>query len=124
LASLALVATGWGLALRYYAIRHGAFDAIGRYTVTQAGFKVIAQAALAFLGPTGLLWGEVIGRVSSLGTLWKAARRPNSNWFSVQIIRRYRMYPLVQLPSSVLDQVALMAPVPLFTAIYGVTEGG
>ncbi|WP_206751738.1 lipopolysaccharide biosynthesis protein [Rhodothermus marinus] len=124
LAFPALVAFAWGTALRYYGVRRGAFGRVGRFTVTQGVARPLAQLLLAFLGGAGLLLGEVLGRFLGLIALWRLLPRTSGPWFSPGVLARYRTYPLVQLPSGFLNMLALMAPVPVFTALYGPAVGG
>lgn len=124
LAFPALVAFAWGMALRYYGVRRGAFDLVGRFTVTQGVARPMAQLLLAFLGGAGLLLGEVLGRFLGLAALWRLLPKTTGPWFSPAVLTRYKSYPLVQLPSGFLDTLALMAPVPVFTALYGPAVGG
>ncbi len=123
-AILASAVTVWGTVLRYWAIRQGAFAAIGRLTVSQALFRALAQLVLAVGGGVGLLLGEVVGRFAGLRVLWRILPATQGAWLSKPVLAKYRGYPLVQLPSSFLDMLALMAPVPVFTAVYGVAVGG
>jgi O-antigen/teichoic acid export membrane protein len=124
LAFPALVAFAWGMALRYYGVRRGAFDLVGRFTVTQGVARPLAQLLLAFLGGAGLLLGEVLGRFLGLAALWRLLPKTTGPWFSPAVLTRYKSYPLVQVPSGFLNTLALMAPVPVFTALYGPAVGG
>lgn len=120
----ASVVTVWGTVLRYWAIRQGKFAAIGRFTVTQALFRALSQLVSAVAGDLGLLTGELVGRFAGLRVLWKLLPVTQGTWLSKSVLVKYRSYPLVQLPSSFLDTLALMAPVPVFTSVYGVAVGG
>lgn len=125
LAGLALVATSWGIILRYSVIRMGFFQVVGRFTFLQALWRVLAQMGLAFLGSAGLVLGEAVGRWAGLKSLWRVFVRSIPFWgIAWGTLWRYKRYPLVQLPSSFLDTLALMAPVPVFTFVFGATAGG
>lgn len=124
LAFPALVAFAWGMALRYYSVRQGAFDLVGRFTVAQGIARPVAQVLFSFAGGTGLLLGEVLGRFLGLATLWRILPKAQASWFSPGVLAKYKAYPLVQLPSGLLNTLALMAPVPVFTALYGPAVGG
>jgi O-antigen/teichoic acid export membrane protein len=125
LVGLALAATSWAMILRYFATRLGAFHIIGRVTVFQALWRIVAQVGLSFLGPAGLVLGEVAGRWAGLRSLWRGFAQTIVLWRNAwTTLWNYRRYPFVQLPSSILDTMALMAPVPVFTSIFGAAAGG
>lgn len=124
LAFPALVAFAWGMALRYYSVRQGAFDLVGRFTVAQGIARPVAQVLFSFAGGAGLLLGEVLGRFLGLAALWRILPKAQGSWFSPGVLAKYKAYPLVQLPSGFLNTLALMAPVPVFTALYGPAVGG
>lgn len=114
----------WAFVLRYWVIRVGAFELLSRFTVVQAIYRVLMQIACFPLGGLGLVVGEVMGRFSGLRLLWQSLPRRPGPWINWPVLRDYRSYPLVQLPSSLLDTLALMAPVPVFSALYGVGVAG
>lgn len=120
---LALVSTGFALALRYLALRREAFALVGRFTVIQGWSKVLLQVVLAPLGHLGLILGETLGRFVGLRWLLRGISyrclRPDT-----RLMLRYWVYPGIQLPSSFLNTLALMAPVPVFAYLYGVAVGG
>jgi len=120
----ALVALSWGMALRYYGVRQGAFGLVGRFTIMQGVARPLAQLLLAFLGGAGLLLGEALGRFLGLTALLKILPKAAGPWFRPEVLARYRIYPAVQLPSGFLNKLALLAPVPVFTALYGPAVGG
>jgi O-antigen/teichoic acid export membrane protein len=125
LVGLALVATSWAAILRYFAIRLGAFHILGRFTVFQALWRIAAQVGLSFLGPAGLVLGEVAGRWAGLRSLWRGFAQTIASWRNAwSALWDYRRYPFVQLPSSIVDTMALMAPVPVFTFVFGTAAGG
>lgn len=125
LAGLALVATSWGMVLRYSIIRLGFFQVAGRFSFLQAFWGALAKMSLAFLGSAGLVLGEAVGRWASLKSLWRVFAPSIPSWrIAWGTLWRYKRHPLVQLPSSFLDTLALMAPVPVFTFVFGATAGG
>ncbi len=124
LAFLALLASAWGLVLRYYSVRKGAFGLVGRFTVTQGIARPVAQVLFSFTGGGGLLLGDVTGRFLGLLSLWRILPSTSGLWLSPRVLVKFRSYPLVQLPSGVIDTFALMALIPVFTALYGPATGG
>jgi len=124
LAFPAIVAFAWGIALRYYSVRKGAFGLVGRFAVTQGGARPLSQVLFSPLGSAGLLLGEVVGRFLGLTALWRALPKSPGPWFSAKVLAKYLAFPMIQLPSGFLDTLALMAPVPVFTAVFGASFGG
>ncbi|MEM1967617.1 MAG: hypothetical protein QXO86_07095 [Nitrososphaerota archaeon] len=124
LAISALVGANWGLILRYWATREGLFSLVGKFTIWQALGRALAQLALALLGASGLVLGEALGRWWGWLALWRSWLVQGTRLWSPAVLWRYRIYPLVQFPSSLLDTVALLALVPVFTTAYGPQIGG
>jgi len=124
LAFVALTVLSWGMVLRYYAVRHGAFGLVGRFTVIQGVARPLAQVLLASVGSVGLILGEVLGRFPGLAPLWRALPKTSGPWFQLEVLAKFRTFPLIQLPSSFLNTLALMAPVPVFVTLYGPAVGG
>ena len=121
---LGLIATVWSGILRYWAMRKAAFATIGSFSVIQSLFRALGQIIFAFTGSFGLLFGDIIGRLAGVAVLWRTLPRLKKTWCSKKILIKYRAYPFIQLPSSFLDNLAMMAPVPIFTAVYGTVVGG
>ena len=124
LAVLALVGTNWGLILRYWATREGLFSLVGKFAIWQALGRALGQLSLALLGGSGLVLGETLGRWWGLAALWRNWVTRGPKLWNPAVLWQYRTYPLVQFPSSLLDTLALMALVPVFTAVYGTQIGG
>ena len=120
----AIVVFAWAAALRYYAVRQRAFGIVGRFTVAQGVARPMAQVVLAFMGGAGLLLGDVLGRYLGLTTLWQVLPHTTGRWFSMHVLKRYKTYPLIILPSGFLNTLALMAPIPVFISLYGTAVGG
>ena len=120
----ALTATAWGTVLRYYAVRQGMFGLVGRLSVVQGIARSASQILLSIIGGTGLLWGEALGRFLGLAALWRnLLRLPGPYWRS-DVLLKFRAFPLIQVPSGLLNTAALMAPVPIFVMLYGPAVGG
>jgi len=115
----------WGSILRYWHVRAGRFGLISQVGLWQSAGRVLGQIGLAWLpGGTGLLTGEVIGRLLSLRQLWREIPLLPTRHQIAQALKRYRYYPTTQLPSSFLDNLALVALVPVFASLFGVAVGG
>jgi O-antigen/teichoic acid export membrane protein len=121
---LALLSTSAGMVLRNYAIRKGAFGLVGRFVLAQGLARNLSQAAFFSFGSAGLVLGETLGRFWGLLNLWRMVPRVPIKWWDKEVLLKYRHFPVFQLPSSILDTMALAAPVPVFVALYGVEVGG
>jgi O-antigen/teichoic acid export membrane protein len=131
IASIAL--TSCYSTLRFWHVRNSDFSAIGASMVTQGIGRALTPIALApfNLGWLGLLGGELLGRTLGIRKLarpllplvGRIAKNTSTRHFG-RLIRRYRQYPLVFLPSSILDAASGAAPLPVVVALYGVTTGG
>ncbi|WP_279231353.1 lipopolysaccharide biosynthesis protein [Thermus altitudinis] len=118
-----LLFTGFGQVLRYLALRRENFSLVGRFTVLQGWVKVLLQLILAPLDTLGLLLGETFGRLAALRSLWKSTPQITVS-LNLSTLLRFKAYPVFQLPSSLLNTLALVAPVPVFIALYGPAVGG
>ena len=121
---VALLGTSGGMVLRSYAIRKGAFGLVGRFVLAQGLARNLSQAVFFAFGSAGLLLGETLGRFWGLLNLWRIVPRIPMKWWDKEVLLKYKHFPVVHLPSSILDTVALAAPVPVFVALYGVEVGG
>jgi len=121
---LGILGVVWGFTLRFYAIRQMAFGIIGRFTLGQAMFRVLFPIFLSPLGKVGLFIGEVLGRLAGLTVLRKIFPEPRGPWLHLPVLFKYKKYPLVLLPSAMLNTLALMGIVPVFSQVFGVTTAG
>jgi len=121
---LGILGVVWGFTLRFYAIRQMAFGIIGRFTLAQAMFRVLLPMFLSPLGKIGLFIGEVLGRLAGLTVLRKIFPKPRGPWLHLPVLLKYKKYPLVLLPSAMLNTLALMGAVPVFSQVFGVTTAG
>ena len=124
LVAAALLGIGWGTVLRFWAVRQRCFRIVGRSTVYQGVLRPAAQITLAPLGAGGLLFGEAIGRCLGLNAYRSIIRPLTSAHPPAPVLTAYSRYPLVQLPSSLLNAVPMMLMVPMFTALYGTGVAG
>lgn len=133
LAGFSLFAFGATAVLRYWLIRLGRFDVIARVTMGQSVARAVSQVGLGAvgLGLLGLLVGDLVGRLAGLGRLVRAAwpglltamREPLARPLS-RISAEYAQFPLVGVPSSLLNALASHVPTPLLVAHYGLPAAG
>lgn len=124
---IGLLAMGLFAPLRYFALRRCAYGTVARITVLQQALRVILQLALAFVPPLrvfGLWVGEVVGRGAGTLELLRAFRSSGGGRPNWGVLRTYRRFPLVLLPSTLLDSLALALPIPILAATYGPKVAG
>ena len=128
-----LVLTGVFTSLRYWLVRQGKYEIVGRALVFQ-GFgraSVPVILGLAQIGWIGLLFGEITSRVLGIGRMlrvaWPAIRssvRPFSSGYFNSILLRNWKSPAVLLPSSLIDALAAMIPLPIISYLFGTEAAG
>jgi O-antigen/teichoic acid export membrane protein len=132
-AVLVLLETGVFMALRYWHVGVGDFGPISRSLVLQGAGRASLPILLAWLklGWLGLIAGEVLGRafgirrlaVPVLPLLRELRRR--LTWRELrETAARYRRFPVVFLPSAMLDAIAAAAALPVFAFVHGLAAGG
>lgn len=129
----ALVAVGVFGVFRYWQVREHGFGAISRATVGQSVGRVAGQVitGLLSLGGSGLVFAEALGRtfgVSYLGRLSFSTLRShlvNSNrrefW---HVAKEFRKFPLLNMPSSVINTLGSAMLIPLVASSYGIVVSG
>jgi O-antigen/teichoic acid export membrane protein len=130
-AFLLLLATGTFAALRFWYVRAQGYRKIASATATQGAGRAALPLMFGVLGAgwEGLVAGELAGRALGIRSLatqaWKELSVGQSPRTGVRyLLRRYRQYWAVVLPSSLLDALALALPVPVIVATYGVEAAG
>lgn len=128
-----LVLAGWSGVLRFWLVRRQEFGPVNGLTMAQSAGRAATQIAggLAGAGLGGLLIADVVGRAASLvragpeagRQMWRLAR-PVSYPATRRLLWANRDFPLLAMPSSVLDSLAVALPLPLVAAFYGVESAG
>jgi O-antigen/teichoic acid export membrane protein len=130
---ISLVMTGAFSTIRYWHVRNGNFKEISVSLVAQGLGRSISPIVLSSLnwGWLGLFSGELVGRSlgirnlsRSLMPLLRSVARQTSISEMRGVWRSYRQYPLVFLPSSILDAASAALPIPVFVGLYGISAGG
>jgi O-antigen/teichoic acid export membrane protein len=133
LAVLCLAATGMFGTLRYWHVAQHDFGIVGRGLVLQGAGRAAASVGcgLAGMGWAGLLLGDLVGRLLGIRQLWARAwgaiRSETAAFGAADLIGRLhaaRRYPLIVLPSSVLDAVAAALPLPVIATLFGPAAAG
>lgn len=131
--TLSLILTGIFFSLRYWLVRIGAYRTISSATVSQSIGRMATQIAAGVLGMqwVGLVLGEVIGRALGLGRFWSRTgvdvrsliQQPDISALRAVAVL-YRKFPLFTAPSSLLNSLSLVLPVPLITMYFGIQPAG
>jgi O-antigen/teichoic acid export membrane protein len=131
--TLLLVATGAFTCLRFWCVRVGRFREIGFGLIQQGIARATVPILMGALTRTwvGLLVGEIAGRALGIRRLLDQSAAAvqlgffRLNWKSIRTcLVRYKSFPLVILPSSVLDAISGTISVPVFAATYGTQLSG
>jgi O-antigen/teichoic acid export membrane protein len=120
-------------AFTLWAVRTKAFSDIAVTRLIQSAALVAVQVALGVVGfgAPGLMFGDIAGRVSGSSRLARAAWRSHSDAFRrvsrdgiLSAARRYRRFPILSGPSSILSTLGQQGPVLLLVILYGPGVGG
>lgn len=117
--------------LNQLAIRDKAYGAIARRSLLQAAATVASQIAAGFagLGAQGLALGLAIGQGVGVWALAVSVRtppggEPTVHASPIEILRRFRTFPLLLAPAGLLNTLGVQAPVLLASACFGVEVSG
>ncbi len=130
---VALAATGAFVALRCWHVARRSFTAVGRAMVAQGTARAVASVLLGLpaAGWAGLAAGDLAGRLFGIGRLWREAggelqqaRRGGRLGRLGEELSRARHFPLVVLPSSLVDALAAALPLPFIAWMFGAAEAG
>nr|WP_279625178.1 hypothetical protein [Listeria rocourtiae] len=111
--------------LSYWSIRNNQYGAISFAKIAQSSVNGVAQIGLAStLTKTGvgLVTGDVLGRIAGATNLF--VRFMKQEGFSWQrgklrlLMKKYRRFPLLGMPSLVLNNLALQLPTLLFVVFF------
>lgn len=116
--------------LGYWLSRHKQYSLLSRLRVIQGGAVSAASVGLGLIwsGPGGLIVGALIGQVAStalgLRGCWATFQRKWPLSALLWQARRYRQYPLVSMPSALLDTLTQQLPVLCFARFYDTMAAG
>lgn len=130
LVAVTVLVMGTYLVLSDWMIRDRSYGALGRRNLFQGIGQVSTQVGLGLLGvrPVGLLLGLGAGRLVAMGGLVSRRgllRQPRPRLGElVASVRRFRRFPLVAMPSMLVNSAGLEAPLLLVSALYGDARAG
>lgn len=130
---ISLFFAGFYQILNTWSVRKKYFRQISRTKYTQSITLVSSQLALARLlpGPSGLIIGDVLGRLGGLIPQWRLWRRDVKQQ-QIEVNRedlkesayRYRRFPQLSLASNMLNSLGIYLPTILLAAFYGPQVAG
>ncbi len=132
LAVLLLMAAQLLTSLRYWYVRQSEFSTIGKVLIAQGFGRAIVPvvAGIAGLGWIGLLLGEAAGRLLGVYRMTMGTRLPflaiarDGGSLLLRVCRKYWKFPVVNLPSSLIDGLALAIPFPIVSRLFGIEMAG
>jgi len=129
-----MLAIGFGESARYYATRQRWFTLIARALIAQAVFTAVLQVGLGFLpgvGSGALILGRVSGIVLLGAILWfivwryASAGIRKTRWADLRnAALRYRKFPFVVTPTTILSQAVYIGPVVLVAKFFSPRDVG
>jgi O-antigen/teichoic acid export membrane protein len=121
------VLSGWCL-------RHRSFQPLVRSRISRSVGTSVCQVVGGILvrgSPVGLVSGDVIGRLFSVGEMAKTLTRAERGRRLMpslprvrSVIARYRNFALISTPSTIINAAGAWAPVLLLTIWWGPVAGG
>lgn len=113
--------------LYIWASRYKDFSTISKTSISQSLFGNIFKAltGLMSFGGLGLIFGNVIGQSAGTTTLGRTVLQKKSLIKSVHInkiiwgFKRYKDFPIYNLPTHIISTFGEKAPVLFFTSFYG-----
>src|SRR5882757_5339523 len=130
LVSVTVLVMGSYLVLSEWMVRDRSYGALGRRNLYQGIGQVGTQLGMGVAGmrPEGLLLGLGVGRLLALGGLTSRGgllRQPRPAWADlVAAVRRFRRFPLLAMPSMLVNSAGLEIPLLLVSALYGDARAG
>ncbi|NVF13659.1 lipopolysaccharide biosynthesis protein [Vreelandella maris] len=130
---MSLLGYGWFMLYRCWLLRLQEVRIITMSTIARAGANAGARIALGGLsfGMYGLFIAEVLGSWSALGAVRKKTKKllktPIPIWSLgslKQAAIRYKKFAQYEMPSAVVNQMAIALPVPIVGMLYGASAAG
>ena len=131
--AVAVFVTAVFAAFRYWFIRAQIFGTVSKVSVYQGVMRSIVQVALGIVhaGWMGLIAGDVAGRMAGIGRMshlaWRSLKERTRSFAIRPIVRvmvRYREFPKINMPSTLIDTVALNLTIPLIAQVFGAAPAG
>ena len=132
IAFVGLAGFGTTTALRYWYLREARFRPVSEVQLLQAAVRSVGQvlAGIVGFGVGGLMTADAAARASGVVRLSRGAGRAiREAWAQPapptrELARRYWRFPILGMPSSLLNSAGQVLPVPLLAATYGLEVAG
>jgi len=133
LAVLGLIFIGVFTSLRYWFIRKADFSSVGSALIAQGAGRATVSVALGFghAGWVGLLLAELSGRALGIGRMMREVGPhlvkilvPLDLGFYGHTLRRNWKFPVIVLPSSLIDSMSTALPVTVISWLFGAAAAG
>ncbi len=130
---ISLVGAGLYQALYYWTLRRRNYAQLARTRLQQAVAQVGIQLGLgvAGLGAMGLVLGDVVGRMSGGGAMWRWTWREDASlWRGLtlaglrEVAVRYVRFPTMNMPTSLVNAVSLELPTLALAVLFGPVVAG
>ena len=130
-----LIFSGYGIFVlhRIWGLRSGLVRNVNKATVSRAASTAVVRVVLGFAGGgvAGLFAAEFAGAWGATAALHPAVRkhysasRPAIFWQGLlAVMKRYSKFPKYDMPSTIIDQLALTLPIPIIASLYGAQAAG
>jgi len=130
---ITLLCIGFFFALRYWHVRQKNFGLISQSLLFQGSGRAAFPLIVAFWSSSwlGLLAGEVIGRLLGMlhllrlvgPIIMRTLCSFDRDYFLVTLKSNWK-YPVVVLPSSLIESLAFMLPLPIIALLFGAESAG
>jgi len=130
---LGVLVGGLYAALSYWIMRRQKFSLLSTARMRQSLLRAVSQCGLGLITatPIGLLVGDVAGRGGGLGAVGadilrrdRAPFRAISPRRALRAAARYARFPLVAMPSALLNLLGTALPLLVLPEVYGIAEAG
>lgn len=119
--------------LLQWALKEKQFKSITKTKISQGLGMNVTQVSIGYFQPSGLglILGNIIGKSAGIITLFKKLKYEEKSFFKMLSLkkikwafRRYRKFPIVNMPAQILSSGGLELPVFLISGLYGATVIG
>lgn len=130
------ILAGYGIFMVYraWALRAGLVKEITRASIARAGASSVTQILLGFFsaGVPGLFaaqfaasWAAMLRLASAVGMHFLPSKPPHVGIDELRAVaRRYAKFPMFEAPSTWVDQLGILLPVPMIASLHGAAAAG
>jgi hypothetical protein len=128
-----LLGYGWFMLYRSWLLRLREARIISLSAIARSGANAGSRVLMGVLnfGVLGLFFAEILGSWSALGAVRKKTMKllqvPSPTWSNHKIKRaaqRYKKFAQYEMPSAIVNQLAIALPIPIVGMLYGAQAAG